>query len=88
MPTISRFFGMAIRMFYNDHPPAHFHVVYGGRRVLIAIENSTVLHGSLPPGALRLVRDWAANHREELMDDWRRARERRQLQSIPGADIE
>ena len=29
MPTISLFYGISIRLFYNDHAPPHFHAVYG-----------------------------------------------------------
>lgn len=39
MPTISVFFGIAIRMFFSDHPPAHFHVSYERFRAVIAIES-------------------------------------------------
>ena len=38
MPEISRFFGIVIRMFFNDHEPPHFHAVYGGHEALIEIE--------------------------------------------------
>jgi Domain of unknown function (DUF4160) len=26
MPTIAYFLGVAVRMFFNDHEPPHFHV--------------------------------------------------------------
>jgi hypothetical protein len=29
MPIISRFFGIIIRMFFNEHAPPHFHAEYG-----------------------------------------------------------
>lgn len=35
MPEISRFFGIVIRMFYNDHAPPHFHAEYGEHEALI-----------------------------------------------------
>jgi len=37
MPEISRFLGMVIAMFYNDHAPPHFHVRYGEHRAIIDI---------------------------------------------------
>lgn len=49
MPEISRFFGIIITMYYNDHTPPHFHVRYGGQKALISIENFTVLEGKLKP---------------------------------------
>lgn len=29
MPEISRFFGIVIAMYYNEHNPPHFHARYG-----------------------------------------------------------
>jgi hypothetical protein len=55
MPEISRFFGIVIQMYYNDHAPPHFHVRYGNHRALIAVETLAVLKGELPPRALGLV---------------------------------
>ena len=37
MPELCRFFGIIIRMYYNDHAPPHFHAVYGEDEVLIEI---------------------------------------------------
>jgi hypothetical protein len=88
MPTISVFFGIAIRMFFSDHPPPHFHVSYQRHRAVMAIESGAIISGALPPAVQRLVRDWAMRHRAELMDNWERARARRALQRIPGADVE
>jgi hypothetical protein len=88
MPTISTFFGIAIRMFFSDHPPPHFPAAYQHHRAVIAIESGAITGGSLPPAVHRLVREWAVRHRAELMDNWQRARARRALQRIPGADVE
>jgi len=73
MPEISRFFGIVIRMFYNDHEPAHFHAFYGEYEALIEIETLEVYRGELPRRALALVLEWAEVHRAELRSDWRRA---------------
>jgi hypothetical protein len=88
MPTISTIFGINIRMFFSDHPPAHFHVAYQRHRAVIAINSGAIIGGMLPSAVHRLVREWADRHRAELMDNWERARARRALQRIPGADIE
>lgn len=29
MPEIARFYGIVIKLFFGDHPPPHFHAVYG-----------------------------------------------------------
>jgi Domain of unknown function (DUF4160) len=88
MPTVSFFFSIAIRMFYTEHPPPHFHAYYQRYRALISIETGDIIHGSLPPGTHRVVRDWCRRHNAELMENWKRARERLPLERIPGADIE
>ncbi len=49
MPELSRFFGIVIAMFYDDHAPPHFHVRYGRQRAMMAIETLTVLEGALSP---------------------------------------
>ena len=82
MPEISRFFGLIITMFYNDHPPPHFHVRYGEQRALIAIDSLTVLEGHLSPRALGLVIEWAVRHRQELVADWELARRNSPLNPI------
>jgi hypothetical protein len=82
MPEISRFFGMVIQMYYNDHNPPHFHVRYGNHRALVSIEGMHVLQGSLPPRAFGLVQEWAGLHRDELKRDWELARQEAQLLPI------
>jgi hypothetical protein len=74
MPEVSRFFGIVIRFYYNDHEPAHFHAIYGEHEVLIAIETLIVLRGELPRRALALVLEWAAVHRAELRVNWENTR--------------
>jgi hypothetical protein len=61
MPEISRFFGIIVQVYYNDHEPAHFHVPYSGQRALIAIETGALLKGYLSPRALGLVTKWVAD---------------------------
>jgi hypothetical protein len=82
MPEISRFFGIVIAMFYDDHRPPHFHVRYGEQRALIAIETLGVLRGRLSPRALALVAEWAARHQAELMENWALARSYAPLRAI------
>jgi hypothetical protein len=82
MPEISRFYGIVIAMFYNDHNPPHFHVRYGGARALVAIETLVILEGRLPVRAHSMVKEWAAQHRDELMQNWRKARALRELSKI------
>ena len=76
MPTICSFYGIAIRMFFNDHAPPHFHARYGEFEATIEIASLTVIEGELPRRALVLVGDWGALHRDELLENWRLCREK------------
>jgi hypothetical protein len=82
LPEISRFFGVIIAMFYNDHAPPHFHARYGEQRAIIGIDSLTVLGGKLSSRVLGLVMEWAAVHQEELREDWRLAERQAPLKSI------
>ena len=82
MPEISRFFGIVIRMHFDDHRPPHFHAHYGEFEAEVAIVGLEVLEGRLPPRALGLTIEWAELHREELLGDWELAARRQQLRKI------
>ena len=70
MPTISRFYGILIQMYFGDHVPPHFHALYAEFEALIEIQTLEVIRGSLPSRAMALVLEWAQQHREELRQDW------------------
>jgi len=70
MPTISRFYGILIQMFFGDHAPPHFHALYAEFEALIDIQTFEVIRGELPVRALALVLEWAQIHRDELRMDW------------------
>ena len=82
MPEISRFFGIIIAMYYNDHPPPHFHVRYGQQKAIIAIQSLSILEGNLSPRVLGLVIEWAASHQAKLLQNWELARQQEPLESI------
>jgi hypothetical protein len=82
MPEISRFFGIIISMYYNDHSPPHFHVRYGQQKAIIAIQTLSGLEGQLLPRVLGLVIEWAALHQTELLENWTLARQNSPLQKI------
>ncbi len=67
MPEISRFFGIVIAIFYNDHAPPHFHVKYNSYRASLSIVDLKIIDGNLPKRVLSLVLEWAFEHRVELM---------------------
>ena len=88
MPIISIFFGIVIRMFHREHAPPHFHASYQGFEALITIADGSVLAGSLPRKALRIVQDWCAEHRAELMENWHKGVAVLPMEMIPGADLD
>jgi hypothetical protein len=73
MPEVSRFYGIVIRIFFGDHPPRHFHAVYGEHTAIINIDTLSVFEGRLPARALGLVIEWATIHQTELRDAFDRA---------------
>ena len=58
MSTIGTFYGILIRMFFNDHPPPHFHARYGEFEATVGIGALEVIEGQLPRRALNLVQEW------------------------------
>jgi hypothetical protein len=78
VPQISRFYGITISMYYDERPHpgrAHFHAQYGEFEASLDIETLALIAGELPRPALRLVLEWAHEHRTELEANWERARE-------------
>ncbi|CAB1072366.1 putative ORF-2 [Olavius algarvensis Delta 1 endosymbiont] len=82
MLEICRFYGIVIKMFFDDHNLPHFHAIYGEYEVLININSFAVFAGNLPPRALGLVIEWATQHHDELLINWERAREQESLSKI------
>ncbi|MDO8518910.1 MAG: DUF4160 domain-containing protein [Deltaproteobacteria bacterium] len=82
MPEISRFYGIIIYMFYNEHQPAHFHAKYGEYEAVIGIDSLAILRGQLPGRALGLVMEWASIHQSDLKKDWEMALKQKPLEKI------
>lgn len=82
MPEISRFMGVVIAMYYNDHAPPHFHARHGEHEVRVLIETGGIMSGWIPQSARKHVLEWLDLHRSELMEDWRLAEERKPLRKI------
>ena len=70
MPELSRFLGITIYMYFDDHNPPHFHVRYNDFRAIISIKELLLLEGELPPRVLGLVIEWAELYKDELLDNW------------------
>ncbi|WP_333877309.1 DUF4160 domain-containing protein [Methylobacter sp.] len=70
MPTISIFYGIIIKMFFDDHTPPHFHAEYGEYELVIAINPIKIVNGDAPKRVKSMVLEWTALHQEELLKDW------------------
>lgn len=81
MPEISRFLGIVIGMFFNEHGVPHFHAVYEEYEITVEVETGAV-HGDFPSRARRLVLEWTELHKPELLEDWLLARQGQPLKRI------
>ncbi len=79
MPIISGFYGITVRMHFNDHEPPHVHVLHEDKEAVVEINTGELLHGSLKPQAKRMIKEWLDIHREELLLSW----ETRNIVKIP-----
>ena len=85
MPRVSQFYGITIRMFFNEdfHPGRpHFHVEHAGMEASFGIATLRCLAGELPPGVEQMAKRWAREHEVELMANWRRARNHEPMEPI------
>ena len=82
MPNISYFYGIIIRIYFREHPPPHFHALYGEYVAQIDISTGRVIEGGLPRRALARVRKWRNLQIPELMEDWKLAQGRKRPKRI------
>jgi len=82
MPEISRFFGIIIRMFFDEHEPPHLHAEYSGAKAIFDFQGN-VIKGTLGSRtATKLVREWIDIHLLELEENWRLARSSQEIKKI------
>ena len=70
MPEITRFYGIIIKLFFGDHPPPHFHAVYGESNAVFNIATLDMIEGDLPERAKKLVTEWALLYQHDLLEIW------------------
>ena len=70
MPEITRFLGIIITMYFDEHNPPHFHVRYNEHRASIEIKTLNITAGSIPAKVRGLVEEWAELHENELLEMW------------------
>ncbi|MBW1615380.1 MAG: DUF4160 domain-containing protein [Deltaproteobacteria bacterium] len=81
MPVISRFFGIVISMYWNDHLPPHFHAKYGEYEITVNIETGRI-EGEMSERALKLILEWHNRHKEALMKNWELCRNKKMIKKI------
>ena len=72
MPIIARFYGLIIKMYFqqSEHNPPHFHVSYGEHEGVVEINTLKIIDGHLPKKALEMTKEWAEQYKEELLNIW------------------
>lgn len=83
MPRVSRFYGIVIYIYGDDHNPPHFHARYSGRDAAVEIATLALVAGGLPIRAMRLVNEWGSLHQPELLQGWECAQRGETPPAIP-----
>ena len=83
MPEISRFLGIIIKMYFDEHNPPHFHAYYGEHSASVSISDLKVLNGKLPKKVEALIIEWAKQYKKELRENWQLMEERNSPNKIP-----
>ena len=86
MSEICRFYGIIIRMYYNDHNPPHFHAEYQGNQAEYDINTLDIIAGGISKRAHALVLEWASLHKIELLSNWDKARVPSKIDNIEPLD--
>ena len=82
MPELSRFYGIVISMNYKEHNPPHFHAMYQDYEISVDIQKG-IITGKMPKRALKMIFEWLELYKEELLEDWELAQNRKGLIKIP-----
>jgi hypothetical protein len=80
MPVIARFYGIVIKMYFNDHLPPHLHALYGEYNGVFDLNTLEMVEGDLPQRAAKLVKEWENEYKDELIKMW----ETKKFKKLPG----
>ena len=81
MPTISMFYGVIIRMYYDEHNPPHFHAFYGDYKAIFSFDGE-IIEGTMSSSKKKLIMAWTLIHKEELIANWQLAKNSEILYNI------
>jgi hypothetical protein len=82
MPIISRFFGIVIRLFYDEHNPPHLHAEYQGKKAVFDFQGNIIKGRLFSKTAIKLIREWIDLHSTELKINWNLAKSGKQVKAI------
>ncbi len=84
MPVIARFYGIIIKMYFSqsEHGIPHFHAIYGEYNAVFDIRTLEMIEGDLPVRAQRLVKEWATQYQQELLQMW----DSNEFKRLPGLE--
>ena len=83
MPKISRFYGIRITIYFDDHLPSHFHAEYGGYEAVFAIKDGKMIDGKLPNTATKLVKKWYGLQKENIYKAWEQIQNDEVFDKVP-----
>ena len=66
MPTIELIDGIKINVYPNEHPPPHFHSIYGEFEAMIRITDLEIEKGDLPSRQYKKIKNWAQENQVAL----------------------
>jgi hypothetical protein len=84
MPVIARFYGILIKMYFSqsEHGVPHFHAVYDEYNAVYNIQTLEMMEGDMPSRAQRLIKDWASQYQQDLLQMWKD----NQFRQLPGLE--
>ena len=86
MPEISRFFGIVVRMYYDEHNPPHLHAEYSGNKAVFDFQGNIIKGDLSSKTAIKLMREGIDIHEIELVKDWNLARANKEIKKINPLD--
>ena len=84
MPVIARFYGIIIKMYFSqsEHGIPHFHAMYGEFNGVFSVETLEMMVGDLPSRSQRMIKEWGAKYKNELLNMW----ETNEFRQLPGLE--
>ena len=83
MPEISRFYGIRITIYFDDHPPSHFHAEYGEYEAVFSISTGETINGKLPNTAKKLVQKWHKLQKDKIVEAWEHIQNDEVFEKVP-----